>query len=220
VFSADRNGAINWEAWIKVPYSGLLHDFAITQKHVVFFMVPLVTHMDKIRDLGLHYVWDGTLPSYVGVLRRGGDGSDVRWFQAPQLFCDHTMGSWADGDKVTIEMDGREGNRYPFFDSLQGPTPEAREQIHRFTMDLRSRSRPAHRFVPRVAVVWHVRTTAIIRPYRYGFMNGFGPGFALDHGRSRGTTKNFMLPDYSFSEMCFVPRREGHRKAWLSDRHR
>ena len=214
VYSADRNGAINWEAWIKVPYSGLLHDFAVTQKHVVFFMVPLVTHMDKIHALGLHYVWDGTLPSYVGVLRRGGDGSDVRWFQAPQLFCDHTMGSWCDGDKVYVDMDGQEGNRYPFFPSLQGPTPPAQGHIHRFTIDLRSRS-PACEH----AMLFPEAAGGLARqddryhtvPYRYGFLNGFGVDgshwIMVDH--MTGTTKNFALPGYSLSEMCFVPRRKG-----------
>jgi hypothetical protein len=49
-------------------------------------------------------------------------------------------------------------------------------------------------------------------PYRYGFLNGgMGPGgsrwIMVDH--LTGTTKNFALPDYSFSEMCFVPRRKG-----------
>ena len=48
-------------------------------------------------------------------------------------------------------------------------------------------------------------------PYRYGFLNGFGPGASqwimVDH--MTGTVKRFALPDYSFSEMCFVPRRPG-----------
>jgi hypothetical protein len=48
-------------------------------------------------------------------------------------------------------------------------------------------------------------------PYRYGFLNGFGAEgsrwYMVDH--MTGTTKSFTLPGYSFSEMCFVPRRKG-----------
>ena len=62
VFSADRQGTLNWEAWIKVPYSGILHDFAVTQQYVVFFLLPLMTNMDLIRRGGLHYTWDAEVP--------------------------------------------------------------------------------------------------------------------------------------------------------------
>ena len=46
MFSADRAGKINWEAWIKPPYVGMIHDFAVTQKHIAFFISPLATNMD------------------------------------------------------------------------------------------------------------------------------------------------------------------------------
>ncbi len=28
-----------WQAWIKVPYVGMIHDFAVTQKHIVFYVI-------------------------------------------------------------------------------------------------------------------------------------------------------------------------------------
>src|SRR6185295_11873448 len=33
VFSIGRNGKLDWSTWIKVPYVGMLHDFAVTDKH-------------------------------------------------------------------------------------------------------------------------------------------------------------------------------------------
>jgi carotenoid cleavage dioxygenase-like enzyme len=44
VFEYTPDGKRVWNAWIKVPYKGLLHDFAVTQKHVVFYVMPL--HVD------------------------------------------------------------------------------------------------------------------------------------------------------------------------------
>ncbi len=38
--SFDRNGRLTWEAWIKVPYVGMLHDFAVTRTHVAFLVDP------------------------------------------------------------------------------------------------------------------------------------------------------------------------------------
>ena len=32
VFSANAKGKITWETWVKVPYVGMVHDFAVSQK--------------------------------------------------------------------------------------------------------------------------------------------------------------------------------------------
>ncbi len=54
----------------------------------------------------------------MGVMRRGGDGRDVRWFTGQQLMCTHVMGAWSEGDTCYVDMDGGEGNQFPFFPSL------------------------------------------------------------------------------------------------------
>ena len=63
VFSADPKGAVNWSAWVKVPYVGMIHDFGVTQKHVIFYVSPMATNMDIINSGGPHFAWDSTLPS-------------------------------------------------------------------------------------------------------------------------------------------------------------
>lgn len=216
VFSADRSGVINWDAWIKVPYSGMLHDFAVTQRHIVFYVIPLVTHLERIRAGQLHYVWDSKLPCYIGVLRRDGDGSDIRWYKGPLLHCDHTMGAWSDGDKVYVDMDGGEGNHFPFFPDLHQPFDPAKAagHVHRFKIDLRRRSGDAYQ----VETLHSNISGAFSRqddryhsvPYRYGFLTAFGGAegkwFMLDH--QTGSSKSFSLPDYDLAEVCFVPRRQ------------
>ena len=46
-------------------------------------------------------------------------------------------------------------------------------------------------------------------PYRYGYLNGFGPRggwWIVDHQEK--TTQLVSVPDYQLSEMTFVPRRK------------
>ena len=216
VFEADRDGHIHWDAFIKAPYAGMIHDFAVTEHHIAFFVCPMATNMEQIRASQVHFGWDSSLPSYMGVMRRGGDGSDLRWFTGQQLMCTHVMGAWSEGDKVIVDMDGGEGNQFPFFPSLHEPfSPEkSLGRLRRFTMDL---SRPANTY--KVDTLYPEITGQLSRqddrfhtlPYRYGYMQTSGPtgsGWALfDHQKQ--TVKVFKVPDYALSEMCFVPRHKG-----------
>ena len=72
-------------------------------------------------------------------MRRGGDGKDIQWVKGPQTMCTHTMGCWTDGNTVYVDMDGGDGNQFPFFPS---PNPEdkfdpvkATGRVRRFSFD-------------------------------------------------------------------------------------
>ncbi len=41
MFEITPQGKIIWNAKIQVPYVGMLHDFAVTEKHIVFYVIPL-----------------------------------------------------------------------------------------------------------------------------------------------------------------------------------
>jgi carotenoid cleavage dioxygenase len=120
----------------------MMHDFVVTQDHVVLYLTNMVADMDRIRAGGVHFSYDANTPCYMGVMRRGGDGKDLRWFTGQNLFCTHVMGGWSDGDKVTVDWDGGEGNQFPFFPSRSGPFDPAKSTglLRRFTIDLSSRS--------------------------------------------------------------------------------
>lgn len=218
VFSTDRHGTINWEAWIKAPYPGMLHDFAVTQKHVAFFATPLVADIEQMKAGGVHFAWDSTLPSYMGVMRRGGDGKDVRWFTGEKLFCTHLMGAWTDRETVYIDMDGGEGNQFPFFPSLHEPfdPKKAQGRIRRFRINLASRRNKTYEVKTAYPEITGVLSRQDDRyhtvPYRYGFLNGVGGqtrGWVMfDHHKQLARIYT-PEPDVSLAEMTFVPRKTG-----------
>ena len=77
-----------------MPYVGLLHDFAVTEHHIVFFVVPLAIDYEQMKRGGIHWSWDKDKKTYLGFLRRYGDGKDVRWIEGPARSATHTMGAF------------------------------------------------------------------------------------------------------------------------------
>ena len=86
VFSADKMGTINWSVTAEAPYAGMMHDFAVTQRHVLLYLTNMVSDMDRMRAGGVHFSYDSKTPCYLGVMRRGGDGKDLKWFTGANLF--------------------------------------------------------------------------------------------------------------------------------------
>ena len=212
VFSCDRTGKVNWSAWVKAPYTCMIHDFGVTQKHIAFLATPLAANPELLAKGGPHWAWDSSLPSYLGVMRRGGDGSDIQWVKGPGWMATHTMGAWSDGDKLYFDVDGAPGNQFPFFPSVHEPfDPQASVgRIVRLTLDTSRKNNDSYgreTLFPQI-------TGALSRqddrhhtvPYRYGILNGGGWNW-VDH--QTGKVQSFTLPGARLAEASFVPRKPG-----------
>jgi carotenoid cleavage dioxygenase len=134
--------------------------------------------------------------------------------------CTHTMGCWTDGNQVFVDMDGGDGNQFPFFPS---PNPEDRfdpvkaaGRVRRFSLDTGKRNPRAFD----MKVMNPEVTGGLARqddryhtvPYRYGFLLGGGAGGSRWNRFDHQTGKvDFFSPgpESGLSEMCFVPRRKG-----------
>ena len=219
VFTADRTGKVNWSTWIKVPYVGMIHDFGVTQRHVLFYVCPLATNMELLRRGGPHFAWDSTLPTWLGVMHRGGDGKDLRWYKGPGYMCTHTMGAWADGEKIYWDMDGGDSNQFPFFPQVheKWDPVKATGRVMRFTVNLKNRRQKTYdieNLYPGVAGALSRQDDRFHTvPYRYGFLlssdRAAGSRWAMFDQQTR--TARFYAPghDTSLAEMCFVPRKRG-----------
>ena len=214
VFQADaKDGRIKWDAWVKSPYICMIHDFAVTEKHIVFLAIPLAINMENMKKGGTHWAWDSTLDTMLGVMHRGGDGSDIRWFKGPQTMCTHTMGCWSDGEKVTIDMDGGDGNQFAFFPNVHEAfdPKKAAGNMRRFTVDLNNKSKDTYD----MEIMYPDVNIALARqddryhtvPYRYGYALAYGRqgGWAIfDHAKK--TSRVFSVPGAMLAEPTFVPR--------------
>jgi len=224
VFEYTPQGKRIWSAWIKVPYVGMLHDFAVTQHHVVFYVIPLAFDMEQMKRGGIHWSWDSTKPTYFGVLRRGGDGKDVRWFKGPERSATHVMGAFDDGGKVFVDVEMSGFNPFPFMpfrDGTQWNPVRGSSHITRLSVDLASKSVKDYQ----MEVLYPHQIGALPRqddryhtvPYRIGFL----PCLYTDpqarearptvcYARFDNQTRDVQLykaPDgTTLAEACFAPK--------------
>lgn len=229
VFSADPKGHVTWHAWIKVPYVGMIHDFAVSQKYIAFLCIPMATNVQRMKEGYVHFAWDSTLPTWFGVLERGGDGKDLRWFKGPERCATHVMGAFSDGNKMYVDMDMALKNQFPFFPNLHGEPfdPKAAAgSMHRLSVDLSKkdiREYDMEQLYPQTGALPRQDDRYQTLPYRIGFMPtsdaskpvnaklgnmAFRPTNSwtkFDH--SNRTTSEFWIgDDSSLQECCFVPR--------------
>ncbi|HUN27156.1 MAG TPA: carotenoid oxygenase family protein [Steroidobacteraceae bacterium] len=228
VYAIDRRGRVTWEAWIKVPYVGMLHDFAVTQTHIAFLVIPMATSVAQMKLGGVHFAWDSALPSWLGIMRRGGDGKDIRWLKGPERCATHVMGAFSEGERIYLDMDMARKNQFPFFPNANGEPYDpvgAEGRITRLSADLSRKSAtydmevlfPHPGILPRQDDRYHTV------PYRYGFMptmdatRPFDERLAnvltqpvncwtrFDHA-TRSAATFFAGPASTLQECCFVPR--------------
>lgn len=135
---ADPRGRIVHEAWFEAPYSSMVHDWAVTQNFVVFPIIPLTSDLERLKDGGPHYVWDGSKDVYLGVVPRRGDARQVRWHRGSNRFASHIMNAWDDGRYIHIDTPVGQKSAFPWFPDISGAPfdPEqAKGYLSRWTID-------------------------------------------------------------------------------------
>jgi len=221
IFEFTPGGKLVWNTSITVPYVGMLHDFAVTQKHIVFYVIPMTMDEEQMKRGGIHWSWDNTLPTYFGVLRRFGDGKDLQWFEGPTRSATHVMGAFDDGNRIFVDVEMSMSNPFPFMPMKRGEPwdPVAgQSRITRLSANLSGRTPRGYQ----IETLYQDYIGALPRqddryntmPYRYGFLgcpepNASGrPGACyvrFDHQTRRVTLYN-AGPDTSLAECCFAPK--------------
>jgi len=143
VYMLDACGEVQREVRLKVPYVSVIHDMAITQKHVLIPFGGYVTSRERLQAGRIHWGWDASKPSYIGVLPRDGDARDIRWFRGPERCMMHVFNAYTEGSKVVLHAPFYESNFFPFFPPVDGSAwdpGKARAYVRRITLDLSSRS--------------------------------------------------------------------------------
>ncbi|KAL0471614.1 carotenoid oxygenase 1 [Neurospora intermedia] len=142
-YSFGRDGKIAETVWLVSPVCGMIHDFAVTENFVIFPIIPLVCDVERMKQGGDHWQWDYSIPMYIGVLpRRGAQGSDVKWFEAPHGFAGHVANAFED-DKGHIQLQMAYAKDNVFFwwpdANGKGPRPgEVEAHFANFVLDYQS----------------------------------------------------------------------------------
>jgi carotenoid cleavage dioxygenase-like enzyme len=224
VFEYTPTGRKVWDAWVKVPYVGMLHDFAVTDNYIVFYAIPLQFDAAQIARGGIHWSWNSGQPTYFGFMRRGGDGKDIRWVKGPERSATHVMGCYDDGKKIFVDVEMSLSNPFPFMpmrDGLRWDPVRAASRITRLSVDLRAKSPKDYS----IETLYPNHIGALPRQddryntveYRYGFLPCPDPNpqdpskrpascYARFDLQNRSSTLYRAGEGVSLAEACFAPR--------------
>jgi len=133
------DGHVAHEVWFHAPYPGVVHDFGVTDTHVIFPFFPLITDVEVLKKGGTFYEWHPEQPTMYAVLPRRGTAEDIRWFKGPATSAGHMMNAFTEGSKVCLDICLYHGNCFPFFPQHDGTfTKPVPPQLTRLTFDMTS----------------------------------------------------------------------------------
>ncbi|MGI8336469.1 carotenoid oxygenase family protein [Actinomadura scrupuli] len=105
----DAAGAVRRTVNIPVSDGPMVHDFALTQRYVVVYDLPITFSLDMA--LGgslLPYAWNDAHPARIGLLPKDppddGTTPEVTWFDIDPCFVFHTLNAYDDGDRVVVDL--------------------------------------------------------------------------------------------------------------------
>lgn len=142
---ADADGNLVKEQWFEQPYLSTIHDFVITEKYAIWPIFPTLADLDRIKAGGPHWAHHQDLPSYVGIMPRYGDVSELRWIEGPLgVSCFHELNAFDDGDLVHIDLCLSNTNAFQFMREAGGISiaqQDIQGALTRWTIDM-SKSTP------------------------------------------------------------------------------
>jgi carotenoid cleavage dioxygenase len=219
VYTINPQGEVIKEVWLTSPYLGIIHDIAITQKHVIIPVIARTSSLERLKKGEPMWEWNGDLPTMVGILPRNGEAKDVRWYKGPSRNTLHFLNATDRGSKITLELPTSSGERDP-------------SQIRRWTFDLKApKSRDSFQedvvsVTPGILPRMDDRFLSL--EYRYAFLSSRDASIQPDTQRApalarqgaflsnvlqrldvrTGEIKQCAIdPVVGLQEACFVPRK-------------
>lgn len=91
------DGALKSEQWFDAPYCAMMHDFTISENYALFPIYPTTADLERLKAGGEHWHHEQETDSWLGVMPRYGDVSEIRWFKGPKgVHSYHMMNAWED----------------------------------------------------------------------------------------------------------------------------
>jgi len=157
--AVDASGAVVRQVPIDTPVPFMVHDFAVTPAHVVFFLCPVVMEAEAAERGGPVLAWRPERGTRIVVIRRDGEGAP-RWFDAEPFFVFHFMNAHEEADRITVDY-----VQYGAF-----LAPGAPPCLWRLTLDLAGGGVARRQLDDRVGEFPRIDPARVGLPNRYGWL--------------------------------------------------
>ena len=133
-FVIDPSGTLVHKVDLELPAPVMMHDFLITEEHVVFMDSPIVLNIGGGSG-GPVASWKPENGTRLGVMPRLGAAADLRWFDIDPCHVQHFWNAWCEGDR--IEVRGTRWKQVDFGYESKGDATEVEPALPaRFWIDL------------------------------------------------------------------------------------
>ncbi len=131
----DKTGQVTRRDDFEAPYCSMVHDFLVTEGHVLFPVLPLTGDLPRAMRGGPAFAWEPEKGAFLGVMARDAGVETLRWFEAPVSYVFHPMNAWEDG--TSIFADVMEYPVAPLFPNADGSRGErTAANLVRWSIDL------------------------------------------------------------------------------------
>jgi carotenoid cleavage dioxygenase len=135
--SVNASGVVTRFDRLIAPYASMVHDFIVTENHLLFPVLPITGSMDRAMTGKPAYAWEPDKGAYVGVMKRDGSAKDIVWFRAESCYVFHVMNAWEEGSRIIADV--MQFEEPPLFNHPDGsPTDpkKSRARLCRWSFDL------------------------------------------------------------------------------------
>jgi carotenoid cleavage dioxygenase-like enzyme len=131
----DAGGRVVRRDDFEAPFSSMVHDFLVTDRHVLFPILPLTGSLPRAMSGGPPFAWEPDKGGHVGVMARDAGVETMRWFTIEACYVFHPMNAWEEGNKIFADvMEYPSPPLFPNVHGLIGQNVPAR--LVRWTFDL------------------------------------------------------------------------------------
>jgi carotenoid cleavage dioxygenase len=135
--SVNASGVVTRFDRFEAPYASMVHDFIVTENHLLFPILPITGSLERARSGRPPYAWEPDKGAYVGVMKRSGNAGDIAWFRAESCYVFHVMNAWEEGDRIVADvMQCDEAPLFPHPDGSPTDPVKSQARLCRWTFDL------------------------------------------------------------------------------------
>jgi carotenoid cleavage dioxygenase-like enzyme len=101
-FSPD--GQLLQNEAIEVPGPTMIHDFGVSENHVVFMDLPVCFSGERLAQGGMPYAWDPSYGARLGVMPRDGSNADLKWIEIDPCYVFHPLNTYEVGGQIVMDV--------------------------------------------------------------------------------------------------------------------
>ena len=131
---ADRAGGLVRTERFDAPYASMVHDFVVTERHIVFPIFPATLSVDRVVAGGPYIAWEPTRASQLGVMTRTETTAALRWRPMAPCYAFHPVNAFDRNGEIVADMvvyPAAPG--FPGVDGSRGNPAHAEARLERWT---------------------------------------------------------------------------------------